>query len=94
MMNYSDLPNLNAPKSYSSLYARTLGNTAHIILCFRCRLNLNIDRAIDDSNGKRHNLRGVDLIQHEVKCVSELQKIVNYYNRHELSSFQVEMIIP
>ncbi len=90
-MKYNDSPDLNAPKRYPTLYARTHGITARNNWCFRCTLHSIINT---DSNEKRHNLSGIDLIQHEIKCVSELERIINYYNRYELSSFHVEMIIP
>ena len=47
-----------------------------------------------DRNGKRHFCKGPDRIRHEEKCVIEIQKVIGYYNRYELSSFQVEVNIP
>ncbi len=42
-----------------------------------------------DNSEKRHFCRGMDRIAHELKCVTQLQKIIEYYNRCELSSFQL-----
>jgi len=47
-----------------------------------------------DRNGKRHLCRGADRIEHEEKCVVEIQKIIEFYNRRELSSFQLELNTP
>lgn len=47
-----------------------------------------------DLNRKRHFSDDIDRIVHEEKCVIDIQKIIEYYNRCELSSFQVELNIP
>ncbi len=47
-----------------------------------------------DLNWKRHFCSDPDRIAHEEKCVTQVQKIIEYYNRRELSSFQLELNIP
>jgi hypothetical protein len=42
-----------------------------------------------DLNWKRHFCDDADRIKHEEKCVTKIQKIIEYYNRLELSSFQL-----
>jgi hypothetical protein len=45
-------------------------------------------------NGKRPFCDGADRIPHEEKCVAQIQKIIEYYNRRELTTFQGEVNIP
>src|SRR5437899_1225073 len=42
-----------------------------------------------DLNGKRHFCESADRIRHQEKCVIDIHKIIEYYNRHELSAFQL-----
>ncbi|SRR6266487_1007559 len=68
------------------------------VRCPNCKLQIVVGSSnsgdLLDQNGKRHFCRGVDLIEHEERCVTQLQKIIEYYNRRELSSFQLELNIP
>jgi hypothetical protein len=64
-------------------------------LCSKCKSIISLDGTdLLDLNGKRHFCDGADLISHEEKCVTQIQKIIDHYNRRELSSFQVELNIP
>src|SRR5437660_6731456 len=62
------------------------------IHCKKCK-SINTFDNILDSDGKRHFCRGVDRIAHEENCVIEILKFIEYYNRRELSSFQLELNI-
>jgi hypothetical protein len=60
--------------------------------CHKCKFVTTLDGYdLLDLNGKRHFCHGVDRIAHEEECVTQLQKIIEYYNRCELSSFQLEL---
>ena len=50
----------------------------------------NTDLRHADQDEKNHFCSKVDLIRHEENWIIELQKMVEYINQHELSSFQVE----
>jgi hypothetical protein len=64
-------------------------------LCSICKSIISLHGAdLLDLNGKRHFCDGPDLIAHEEKCITNIQEIIEYYNRLELSSFQVELNIP
>jgi len=64
------------------------------ILCQICRSENTLDGDHHlDLVGKRHFCHGADRIRHEENCVTQLQKIIEYYNRRELSSFQLELNI-
>ena len=71
------------------------GRDASHIRCQNCKAinSLDGDDRLD-LNGKRHFCDGADRIRHEENCVVEIQKFIEYYNRRELSSFQVEVNIP
>lgn len=63
--------------------------------CSKCKSIISLDGTdLLNLNGKRHFCDGADVIPHEEKCVTQIQKIIEYYNRKELSSFQVELNIP
>jgi hypothetical protein len=57
--------------------------------CHHCKSTITHSNDILDLNGKRHFCDGAGRIRHEEKCVIKIQKIIEYYNRHELSSFQL-----
>jgi len=60
------------------------------IRCQKCKAINTLDgEDILDLNGKRHFCHGADRIAHEEKCVVEIQKVIEYYNRKELSGFQL-----
>jgi hypothetical protein len=68
---------------------------ASYVRCQKCKSINTLDGdSILDPNGKRHFCRGADRVTHELKCVSQIQNIIEYYNRRELSSFQLELNIP
>jgi|GraSoiStandDraft_25_1057303.scaffolds.fasta_scaffold620112_1 hypothetical protein len=50
----------------------------------------NTDPRHANQKEKNHFCSKVDLIRHEENWIIELQKMVEYINQHELSSFQVE----
>ncbi len=65
------------------------------IRCQKCKAINTLDGDdLLDLNGKRYFCDGADLISHEEKCVTHIQKIIEYYNRKELSGFQEELNIP
>lgn len=65
------------------------------IRCQKCNAINTLDGDdLLDLNGKRHFCHGTDRIAHEEKCVVKIQKVIEYYNRKELSGFQVELNIP
>lgn len=49
----------------------------------------SISNDLLDLNGKRHFCDSADRIRHEEKCVIDIHQIIEYCNRHELSSFQL-----
>ncbi|PWU80255.1 MAG: hypothetical protein DLM72_13055 [Candidatus Nitrosopolaris wilkensis] len=55
-------------------------------------LNVN-QKALFDLNCKRHFCNGSNRISHEEKCLIQIQKVIDYYNRHELSAFQLGLKI-
>jgi hypothetical protein len=65
--------------------------------CAQCNSQVLVmneySRDLLDLNRKRHFCNDVDRILHEEKCVIRLQRIVEYYNRTEFSSHQLEMSI-
>ncbi|MDQ6865616.1 MAG: hypothetical protein M3044_17535 [Thermoproteota archaeon] len=64
------------------------------IPCHMCKAINTLDGDdLIDLNGKRHFCQGADRIRHEENCVIEIQKVIEYYNRKELSGFQVELNI-
>jgi hypothetical protein len=60
--------------------------------CPNCKsqiiVSLNSSNPLD-LNWKRHFCSDPDRLAHEVGCVTQLQNIIEYYNRRELSSFQL-----
>ncbi len=65
------------------------------IRCQKCKaINTFDGEDILDLNGKRHFCHGADRLRHEEICVIEIQKVIDYYNRKELSAFQLELNIP
>ena len=65
------------------------------IRCQKCRAINTLDGDdLLDLNGKRHFCHGADRIRHEENCVIEIQKVIEYYNRKELSGIQLELNIP
>jgi hypothetical protein len=63
---------------------------ASVSRCQKCKAINPLDGDhLLDPNGKRHFCDSADRIPHEEKCVIEIQKIIEYYNRRELSSFQL-----
>ena len=70
------------------------GNASHV-RCQKCKsINRFDGDDLLDLNGKRHFCSDPDRITHEEECVTQLKKIIEYYNRRELSSFQLELNIP
>ena len=62
------------------------------IRCQKCKAINTLDGDdLLDLNGKRHFCHGADRIRHEENCVIEIQKVLEYYNRKELSGFQLEL---
>ncbi|MDQ6668763.1 MAG: hypothetical protein M3Y53_11150 [Thermoproteota archaeon] len=58
--------------------------------CLKCKAITTLDGDdLLDLNGKRHFCEDPDRMDHEEKCVIQIQKIIEYYNRRELSSFQL-----
>jgi hypothetical protein len=69
-------------------------NALHI-RCQKCKAISTLDgNDLLDPSGKRHFCHGAERIRHEEICVIEIQKVIEYYNRKELSGFQVELNIP
>jgi len=65
------------------------------IRCHKCKAINTLDGDdLLDLNGKRHFCQGADRIRHEENCVIEILKVIEYYNRKELSGFQLELTIP
>ncbi len=73
-----------------------------ICRCDRCNAYLIVDSAIKDQNRKfivldldqkRHFCCDSDKILHEGHTVEYLQKIIDYTNKRELSSFKLELRI-
>ena len=63
--------------------------------CRKCKSIIALDGAdLLNFQGKRHFCCGVERIAHEERCVAEIQEIIEFYNRRELSSFYVELNIP
>jgi hypothetical protein len=85
-------------KAVKIISSRTDIGLAPNIRCPYCKSQVIVGslNSIDllDLNGKRHFCEDPDRIAHEIKCVKQIQKIIEYYNRRELSSFQVEVNIP
>ena len=78
-----------------SITSKLVKNDESHIHCRRCKCIIALD-GVDllDVQGKRHFCRDAERIVHEERCVAEIQEIIEYYNRRELSSFQVELNIP
>lgn len=80
--------------SITSKLVKKEKNASHI-RCQRCKsINTFDGDDLLDLNEKRHFCEDPDRIAHEVKCLTQIQKIIEYYNRRELSSFQLELNIP
>jgi hypothetical protein len=63
--------------------------------CSKCNSIITLDGAdLLDLDGKRHFCNVADRISHEEECMIKIQKIIEYYNRRELSSFHIEVNIP
>jgi hypothetical protein len=102
MVEYTNSTNLNARsgkgtsaifgKAVKILPTRPRSNVERSprVCCPKCKSQVIVDeRDFLDLNQKRHFCEGADRIPHEEKCVIEIQRILEYYNRHELSSFQL-----
>jgi len=102
MDEYTNSTNLNPPggKGASAISARAVkilpARSSSIVerstpgCCIRCKSQVIVDESdFLDLNHKRHFCEAADRIPHEEKCVIEIQKILEYYNRRELSSFQL-----
>ena len=81
-----------------SISSRMDIEVARHVRCPNCRSEV-IVRSLNsgellDRNGKRHFCDDAERIKHEENCVIEIQQFIEHYNRHELSSFQVELNIP
>jgi hypothetical protein len=99
--NYRDISQKNTSTanavridSITSKLVKKEKDASHI-RCQKCKsiTTLNGDDLLD-LNGKRHFCDSSDRIPHEEKCVIKIQNIIKYYNRRELSGFQLELNIP
>jgi hypothetical protein len=80
--------------SITSKFVKKEKNVSHI-RCQRCKsINMVDGDDLLDLNGKRHFCSGAVRLAHEEECVVEIQKVIEYYNRRELSGFQLELNIP
>jgi hypothetical protein len=103
MIKYTGSLNLNATTAYPNRATKptnvaevtsTSNISPSIKGCSNCKSLTNIDTILADQKGKKRFCSGVNLIRHEENCIIEIQKIIEYFNQHELSSFQVELNIP
>jgi hypothetical protein len=79
--------------SITSKLVKKEKNASHV-RCQKCKsINALDGDDLLDLNGKRHFCEDPDRIADEVKCVTQIQQIIEYYNRRELSSFQLELNI-
>jgi hypothetical protein len=78
---------------FISISSRLNIEVATRVRCPRCKSQVVVGSLnsgdLLDLSGKRHFCEDPDRIGHEVKCVTQIQKIIEYYNRRELSSFQL-----
>jgi hypothetical protein len=87
-------PNAVRIDSVTSKLVEQKNDESHIN-CRECKSIIALDGTdLLDVQGKRHFCRGAERIAHEERRVAEIQEIIEYYNRRELSSFQVELNIP
>ena len=78
----------------ASILLKKQKDASHI-RCQKCKAINTLDGDdLLDLNGKRHFCHGADRIRHEENCVIEIQKVIEYYNRKELSGIQLELNIP
>ena len=70
--------------------------------CYKCKKLIILDKKIVDKDGKvlpltlgrkRHHCSGTELILAEEHIVKEIEMKIDWTNRIELSSFQLELVI-
>jgi hypothetical protein len=94
MIVYTDSLNLNAPKTKPNQITKKSNvkditktrSDAPYHSCPYYEPHINTQKAEPKS--------GVELILHEEKCMIELQRIIEHFNRHMFSSFRVDLVIP
>jgi hypothetical protein len=106
MDEFTNPTNLNATSGLStttiatalkimSISSTTDNGLASRMRCPHCKSQVILGslNSIDlwDLNGIRHFCEEPARIDHEEKCITQIQKIMEYYNRHEFSSFQLAL---